>query len=189
MPRKPRAIDDDSHPVMVPRNDKPLVPVSGERVRRLREHLIDILRDLRKMPHLERAASPLRPPPAGYRAVVAEAACSLCRGHCCRNGDDDAFLDERTLARVRLANRNATEGALLRLYLNREPASAYRDSCIFHGKHGCTLDRSMRADVCNSYYCGGLGAFLQSEEEPSPTVVIGREGKNMRTSAVLIPQR
>ena len=172
---------------MVPRNDKPLATVGPERVQRLREHLIAILRDLRKAPWLERSVSPLRPGPAGYHAVVAQAACSLCRGHCCRNGDDDAFLDEGTLARVHRATPNANDGALLRLYLNRVPDAAYRESCIFHGKRGCTLDRSMRADVCNSYYCGGLGAFLQSKEEPSPTVVIAGEGDKMRTSAVLLP--
>ena len=43
-----------------------------------------ILQDLRKVPWLERSVSPLRPGPAGYHAVVAQAACSLCRGHCCR---------------------------------------------------------------------------------------------------------
>jgi hypothetical protein len=39
---------------------------------------------------------------------------------------------------------------VLRLYLDRVPLVAYRDSCIYHGKMGCTLERSMRANVCNS---------------------------------------
>jgi hypothetical protein len=34
------AADDDSLPVMVPRNDKAAVPISPERVRRLRKHLV-----------------------------------------------------------------------------------------------------------------------------------------------------
>jgi hypothetical protein len=137
MPRKQSVIDDDSLPVMVPRNDKPLAPVAPARVRRLREHLIGILHDLRKANHLERFASPLRPAPPGFAALVARSACSLCKGSCCRNGDDDAFLDDRTIARVRLAKPDATETALLRLYLSRVPDAVYQDSCIFHGKHGC----------------------------------------------------
>ena len=64
---------------------------------------------------------------------------------------------------------------------------AYRDLCIFHGKKGCTLDRSMRADICNTYYCGGLGAHLKSRDAPMPTVVIAGEGDKMRTSPVLVP--
>ena len=110
MPRPHRHVaDDDSVPVMVPRNDKPLVAVAPERVRRLREHLIKELRDLRKARHIEHVASPLRPEPSGFAGVVARSACSLCKGWCCKNGGDDAFLDDRTLARMRLANPDMTE--------------------------------------------------------------------------------
>jgi hypothetical protein len=179
--------DDDSQPVMVPRNDKGLVAMPPERVQRLREHLIKELADLRKAKHLECFASPVRPAPTGFAARVAQAACSLCKGFCCRNGDDDAFLDDRTLARVRLARPGMTERAVLRLYLERVPPVAYRDSCIFHGSRGCTLDRSMRADVCNSYFCGGLGTFLKSRYPETPTVIIAGEGEKMRTSPVLMP--
>ena len=66
MPRRDYC-DDDSLPVMVPRNDKTLVAVAPERVRRLREHLIKALGDLRKAPQLERLASPSRPEPTGFR--------------------------------------------------------------------------------------------------------------------------
>jgi hypothetical protein len=187
MPRRHSVIDDESQLVIVPRSEKPLAPVEPERVQRLREHLVAILQDLRKSSHLERFASPLRPPPTGFHAVVAGSACSLCRGHCCRNGNDDAFLDDRTLARVRLARPDATETALLQLYLRRVPDAAYRGSCIFHGKQGCTLGRSMRADVCNTYYCGGLGAFMKSSAAPGPTVIIAGEGDKMRTSPPLLP--
>jgi hypothetical protein len=186
MPRRDRG-GDDSLPVMVPRNDKPLVAVSPERVRRLREHLIKELGELRKAKHLDRFATPERPAPVGFAAMVARSACSLCKGWCCRNGDDDAFLDDRTLARVRLARPELKERDVLRLYLNRVPTLTYRDSCIFHGKKGCTLDRSLRADVCNTYYCGGLGAFMKSRDAPMPTVIIAGEGNKMRTSPVLVP--
>ena len=186
MPRRDRG-GDDSLPVMVPRNDKPLVAVSPERVRRLREHLIKELGELRKAKHLDRFATPERPAPVGFAAMVARSACSLCKGWCCRNGDDDAFLDDRTLARVRLARPELKERDVLRLYLNRVPTLTYRDSCIFHGKKGCTLDRSLRADVCNTYYCGGLGAFMKSRDAPMLTVIIAGEGNKMRTSPVLVP--
>jgi hypothetical protein len=172
---------------MVPRNDKPLAPVPRERVQRLREHLIGILRDLRQARQLEHFAPPIRPPPTAFHAVVARTACSLCQGHCCRNGDDDAFLDDRAVARVRQANPILSEHALMRLYLSRVPDAAYRDSCIFHGKQGCTIDRSMRADVCNIYYCGDLGAFMESNAEIGPIVVLAGEGEKMRVSAILNP--
>jgi hypothetical protein len=100
---------------------------------------------------------------------------------------DDAFLDDRTLARVRLAQPALTEGALRQLYLDRVPSDSFRGSCIFHGSRGCTLDKSMRADVCNSYFCGGLGAYVKSCDRATPAMVIAGEGDKMRTSSVLMP--
>ena len=178
--------DDDSLPVMVPRSDNGLAPIPPERVRRLREHLIKALQDLGEAKHWERLASPERPEPSGFEGRVARTACSLCKGWCCRNGDDDAFLDDRTMARVRLARPEMNERAVLRLYLDLVPSVAYRESCIFHGKRGCTLERSLRADICNVYYCGGLGAYMKAGAAV-PVKVIAGEGDNMRTSPVLTP--
>jgi hypothetical protein len=184
--RRRDIVDDDSLPVKVPRSDMVLVPTSAGRVGLLREHLIEALQDLRKAKHPERLASPLRPEPSGFAATVARTACSLCKGWCCRNGGNDAFLDDRTMARVRIARPDMDERAVLRLYLDRVPAVAYRGSCVFHSKQGCTLDRSLRADVCNSYYCGGLGAYMKTSAAV-PTTVVAGEGDKMRTSPVLTP--
>lgn len=176
--------DDDALPVMVPRNNKALAPTSPDRVRRLRKHLVRVLRAM-KDPGL--STSPLRPAPAGFAARVAQTACSLCRGFCCGNGADDAFLDAGTLARARHGSPTLSTRELLRLYVERVPAIAYEGSCIFHGKQGCTLDRSLRSDVCNAYFCGGLHSYIRGGDEEVPTVVIAGEGDEMRTSAVLRP--
>jgi hypothetical protein len=178
--------DDDTQPVMVPRKDKALVAVAPERARRLREHLIETLREMRTAKCWARLNSPVRSEHTGFANRVAQTACSLCKGWCCRNGDDDAFLDERTLARVRLARPDITERAMLRLYLACVPTVAYRDSSIFHGKKGCTLDRSLRSDICNTYFCGGLGAYMKTGAAV-PTRIIAGEGDKMRTSPVLMP--
>jgi hypothetical protein len=137
--------DDDSLPVMVPRNDKAAVPISRERVRRLRKHLVVTLRALRMTKDLQCSVSPLRPEPEGFAARVARAACSLCKGWCCRNGADHGFLDQGTMARVRRARLAMDVRAVLRLYIERIPEVGYEGSCIFHGKQGCTLDRSLRS--------------------------------------------
>jgi hypothetical protein len=175
--------DDESLPVIVPRSDKVLVPTSAARVRRLREHLHAAIRTI-KDPKC--SASPLRPEPEGFAARVARTACSLCRGWCCRNGGDDGFLDDRTMKRVRIARPDMDARALVRLYIDRVPEAVYEDSCIFHGKQGCTLDRSLRADVCNNYFCGGLGGYMKSRAAV-PTRVIAGESDKMRTSPVLVP--
>jgi hypothetical protein len=67
------------------------------------------------------------------------------------------------------------------------PSVAYRDSCIFHGKKGCTLDRSMRADICNTYFCNGLMAYIKGGHAPEPTVVIAGDTEKMHVSPVMMP--
>ena len=66
--------DDDSLPVMVPRSDNGLAAIPPERVRRLREHLIEALRELRTAKHWERLASP-----NARNHLALRAACTLAR--------------------------------------------------------------------------------------------------------------
>ena len=136
MRRRSLRVDDDSLSVMVPRSDRALVPMSAARVRRLRKHLVEMVREATA---LKKALSAYPPEPTGFAARVARAACSLCRGWCCQNGGDDAFLDDQTMARVRRDRPQLDAQALLRIYVARVPALVYQDSCIFHGRRGCTL--------------------------------------------------
>jgi hypothetical protein len=184
MPRRQPLPDEDTLPVMVPINSKALVPVTPDRLRRFREHLVRTLVDARALKH---AAPPRSQPPSGFAIEVAQVACGLCKGFCCRNGRDDAFLDHKTMARLRHDRPEMGTGALLKLYSDRIPALAYVVSCLFHGGRGCTLERSMRADICNTCYSGGLTSYLRSHEPPAETIVIAGKGDEMRTSAVLRP--
>jgi hypothetical protein len=181
--------DDDPLPVMVPRSDKVLVQTPPERVRRLRRHLIVTLRAIRTIKDTKRPSSPPHPEPEGFAARVAGTACGLCKGWCCKNGEDDAFLDEQTLLRVRRTQPTLNASSVLRLYINRLPADAYQGSCIFHGKQGCTLDRSLRSDVCNTYFCGGLQNYLTGGDTTTPAVIFAGEGSKMRSSPILTPKR
>jgi hypothetical protein len=56
---------------------------------------------------------------------------------------------------------------------------------VFHGEAGCTLDRSLRSDVCNSYFCTGLGKFVKGEAAPAAAVVIATQDGETRMSPVL----
>lgn len=157
--------------VTVPRSDKLLAPVSRDRVERLKEHLRDTLLEIRRAKNAPKP-SRVAPEPDGFQAIVAHTACTLCKGHCCRNGEDDAFIDDQTLARVRLAQPKISDQAIVRLYVGHVPREAYAGSCIFHGRKGCTLGRSMRADICNTYFCRDLGAYIRKRAAPKPTVVV-----------------
>jgi hypothetical protein len=171
--------------VQVPQNRKALVPTSSERVRRIREHLVRSLRAMRTMKHPERGGSPLRPEPDGFVGEVARTACTLCRGWCCKGGGEHAYLDERTMMRVRTARPELEARAVIRLYVERVPPEGYEGSCVFHGPLGCTLDRSLRSDVCNSYFCSGLGNFVKAVDAASSVVVTAGEGDGARILPVL----
>jgi hypothetical protein len=188
MPRKNQPVDDDALPVMVPRNLAPLVPMPPERVRTLAAHIDQELADLKKAKRPERFDPSEALEPSGFAARVAQTACALCKGSCCRNGGDHAFLGERALARQRLDHPGIADDALRQLYLDRIPPESYQGSCIFHAPGGCTLDRSMRADICNQYFCGGLTDYLKSGEPPAPTMIFAGEARKIRRSPVLIPE-
>jgi hypothetical protein len=186
MPRRKWAIlaDDDTEPVMVPRSERPFASISPLRIWRLRKHLVLALRRMRGRTWF---ASPARPEPAGIAARVVLTACTLCQGWCCKGGGDHGYLDEPTLARVRADRPELSAHAVVRLYLARVPETGYAGSCLFHGPRGCTLDRTMRSDVCNSYFCAGLDAYLKSGDLEAPVQIIAGEGDRMRTSPVLAP--
>ena len=178
--------DDDRQPVMVPRNDKPLVAVKPARVRRLREHLIEVMRELRMEKQWACSASPVRSEPTGFPARVAQTACSLCKGWCCRNGDDDGFLDDRTLARVHAAKPDMTERDLLRIYLGRVPAVVYRN--FLHSPWETRLHAGQVAARRRlQFLLLRRPRRLHEDRSCCSDRVIAGERDKMRTSPVLMP--
>jgi hypothetical protein len=173
--------------ITVPLNRKALAPVSAGRVRQLRKHLVEALRAERVLKHPERSASPVRPEPEGFAGRVARTACALCKGWCCKNGGEHAYIDERTMARVRRARPELDARGVLRLYCEQVPAVGFEGSCVFHGPEGCTLDRLLRSDVCNSYFCSGLGRFVTGRDGADRVVVTAGEGEAAAYSPVLTP--
>jgi hypothetical protein len=171
--------------VTVPFQDRPLVPVCPDRVRALRRHLIGAMRTLREVRRPERLARPLPPQPDGFGAEVVRTVCALCRGHCCKGGGTHAYLDETTLARVRAARPEADARAIMRLYASAVAPEAFEDSCVFHGRDGCTLPRTLRSDLCNSYHCNGLRDILHTSLSVRVTA---RHGGVVGGSVTLCPE-
>jgi hypothetical protein len=174
--------------VMVPLNRRALVPRDPERVRRLRKHLVQSLRAMRVMKRPVESASPLRPEPEGFLGTVARAACGLCKGWCCKGGGEHGYLDERVMVRVRRAHPELDASAVIRLYTERVPASGYAGSCIFHAESGCTLNRSLRSDVCNSYFCTGLGNLVKTGQAPAKAIIVAtQDGETVMSPVIASP--
>ncbi|HEX3995538.1 MAG TPA: hypothetical protein VHX39_30570 [Acetobacteraceae bacterium] len=171
--------------VTVPLLDDTLDPPPPSRVRALKRHLVQSLRDLRNAKRPERLVQKTTPEPAGFTAAVLRAGCATCQGHCCKGGGDHAYIDERTMARVRRNNPELDARAIIGLFLARLAPVAYRGSCLFHGTAGCTLGRGLRAELCNAYYCNGLQEFLQRQTVPERVQIVATRNGIERRSPVL----
>jgi hypothetical protein len=170
--------------VTVPLLNETLEPPSADRVRALKRHLIRSLRDLRAARRPERLVQQTAPEPSGFTADVLAAGCAACQGYCCKGGGDHAFIDERTLARVRRDRPELDARQIIGLYLNRLAPEAFRGSCLFHGAAGCTLGRGLRAELCNAYYCNGLREFLKRADRPDRVRIIAARNGIERQSAI-----
>ncbi|WP_461414934.1 hypothetical protein [Gemmatimonas sp.] len=109
--------------------------------------------------------------PAPLDAVstaVVVATCSACRGKCCGNGGNHAFLRTRTMREFIAVNASLTDDAIVDAYVSYLPARSMHPGCVYQGHHGCTLPRTMRSAICNAYVCGGLQHVL--DESAARTV-------------------
>jgi hypothetical protein len=173
--------------VTVPLLNQTLEPPSAGRVRALKRHLVQSLRDLRTVKRPERLVQQPTPEPVGFAAAVLAAGCATCQGHCCTGGGDHAYIDARTMARVRRDNPDLDARAVIGMYVARLAPRGYKGSCLFHGPDGCTLGRDLRAELCNQYYCNGLQDFLKCPEVPDRVQIVAKRNGIERRSRVLSP--
>ena len=184
--------DGDAEPggdqaVMVPYNSKSLAPNSPERTRRLRKHLVQSLRALRTMKDPVGNASGLHPAPKASLARSRKPHARCAAAIAARAAASTPISTSACMARVRQARPELDARAVMRLYLDRVPATGYDGSCIFHAEHGCTLDRSLRSGVCNVYFCDMLGKFVQNADKATSAIVMSGEGDVGQMSPVLTP--
>lgn len=175
----------DAMIVTVPLLDEMLEPPPPHRVRALKRHLVQSLRDLRIAKRPGRLVQKSTPEPEGFTAAVLATGCATCQGHCCKGGGDHAYVDERTMARVRRDNPELDARAVIRLFMARVASRSYRDSCLFHGADGCTLGRPLRAELCNAYYCNGLQDFMRRADGLERVQIVATRNGIERRSAVM----
>jgi hypothetical protein len=141
--------------VELPGFDRALTPVGLARRQALAAHLTDALADV-PAPVANATPGNTNPPNFGE-------ACAACRGHCCRKGGNDAYLDFESTALAWGRFPHLSKEELVSAYLAAVPDRAFADSCIFHAEHGCNLPETMRAPVCGAYLCAPLLQLLWRE--------------------------
>lgn len=83
-------------------------------------------------------------------------ACSLCRGGCCRIGEEHAFLNEETILRYVSRHPDQKPEQVMSAFLTYLPEKTFKESCVYHTETGCSLPRNMRSHVCTDYLCDAL---------------------------------
>jgi len=91
------------------------------------------------------------------------------------------------MARVLRGHPDLTPVAVVRRYLDAVAPESVVGSCLYHGRQGCTLPRTLRADLCNRFHCNGLRAFLQLNPLPNAVIVVAGSNGETRRSGVLRP--
>ena len=115
---------------------------------------------------------PLPLSPAADRVVAA--VCNACRGACCANGGDHAFLRTRTLRAFVTAHPWLDDDAVVAAYRHHLPEQVLHDGCVYQASTGCTLPRAMRSAICNAYLCGGLRQAIAVADGRTTAVYVGR---------------
>jgi hypothetical protein len=169
----------------VPANKKTLTLTPRVRHRRFRRALVKHIRNA----FAERPEMPT-PPAEELLGVSAPSAlpilaCATCRGACCSEGGDTAYLTVETIQRYRRSHPTATPIEVLRAYSSCLGQLSYQDSCLCHGAQGCTLPRELRSDVCNHFRCEELCEFeemVECSREPIFLAAIDDGCQLVRTS-------
>jgi len=149
--------------IELPGFDRPLRPVGAKRRRIFATFLEGLFAEVSR-PRVKAPDKPKQKP----EATMFADACRACGGHCCRNGGDDAYLDENAIRQAWARHPRLSKRALMQLYLDAIPKKAFENSCIFHAEHGCSLPRSLRAPVSEAYLCGPLERLKKVDFHPPP---------------------
>jgi len=196
--------DLDEFPVAVlPSNDRPLTTLPDERKRSFEDRLrrctdeaialhgkegqlgteVESPADGEDLPH----AAPEDP---GLLTILGRS-CAVCRGECCWQGRDHAFITTETILLYLKAHPAIEPAEVMEAYLSRLGNETYDNSCVFHGRAGCLLPREMRSETCNDYFCKGLSKFrlrLENSKELQGFAVAMADEKIVR-SASLDPEK
>jgi hypothetical protein len=148
-----------------------LAPLPAERRAAFARHLRSII-DAAFEERARLSQTMPAPPVSSALRKTAEAACAACAGQCCSKGGDHAYLDDDTIRRLAQGRPELTRRRIAALYLSHLGEETFAGSCVFHAAAGCRLPRTLRADLCNVFYCNPLRRFLREHADTPPQVRI-----------------
>ncbi|MEM7684152.1 MAG: hypothetical protein AAF293_04955 [Pseudomonadota bacterium] len=150
---------------VIPRQERPLVPLPEDRIATFSAHLDRIIDEAFSEGEPEADIDSREKEEAPEYPLI-DATCATCQGKCCiLGGPGNAFLNSSNIQRFRLRHPGAQPEQIKAHYLGKLPEVSVEFSCFYHGPMGCVLDRTERGDVCNRYHCNPQTQLLQRYRE------------------------
>lgn len=170
-------------PVWIPAFEAPVVNLPERRRRAFRDRLTSIISEAVGRPCLPSETA--RAHPAGSALELGPLlgrACATCRGFCCRNGGDHAYINADTIRRYLSCNPGQRPRHVLDAYRSLLGNKTYRNSCIFHEPGGCGLPRELRSDTCNHHFCAGLQGLQRqyAGSGPGRAFFVSAQGRDVK---------
>ena len=162
---------------VVPRQNRPLVPLPAHRLETFSSHLDKIIAEAFAEGEPDTDLSTREKEEASELPLI-DATCATCQGKCCiLGGPGNAFLNSGNMQQFRVRNPEATPDSIRAHYLGKLPEVSVEHSCLYHGPMGCVLDRTERGDVCNRYHCNPQTQLLLRYREmgASKAVIVATE--------------
>jgi len=125
-------------------------------------------------------------PEMELRSILGNA-CAVCRGVCCINGGEHAYIKADTLLCYMQQHPGLQQQQVLDEYLSFLPKKVYKNSCVYHAELGCALPFNMRSESCSSFVCEGLAEIKEQAVNTKTTrfFIAAMEGKKVLRSAFI----
>jgi len=175
---------------IVPRQNRPAVPLPDARRADFLVHLEQVVAASFDAgvpgPGSRRNRNAEAPEP-----LVTGSACVLCQGHCCiLGGDSHAFQTRDTIDDFRRRHPALDAEGVVAFLRDALPARSVEHSCVYHGARGCVLERTDRANVCNTQQCNQkrqlVGRLRSAEDDRVAWIAL--EGGMRPVVAVVGPE-
>lgn len=176
-----RAAPDKVAVVPVPHQCRPLVKTPEIAHRRIATYLERII-----VQAFGSDPGPQPPRSEADQSDLMNAACRLCRGHCCTPGwSAKAQLGVEDIQRYRRRDPEATPAEILNRYLDLIPAEMTLGGCYYQGALGCTLPRDLRSQTCNTFSCRGQRVLASAERAGAKAAVMISSMRNWPAKAAV----
>lgn len=190
----PELTNDDVQLLAIPSGYSKLMPVTSARIDKYIEHLKRIVSEASEYSNASEVIYDEHHDAHGKMTLVedrfgenpelrsiSDRLCAMCKGGCCADGKEHAYLSVITIRRYMDTNPDLSAEDILELYLSKTNSESIESSCINHRKTGCALPRHLRSDICNGYYCDSLKSYQKesaTRENPGLVLVVQRSCTN-----------